>query len=160
MSQNWADALLFICVVAQFFCVTASTTSASRMMFAFSRDRAVPGTPLAARLEAPRAGVRRRSRSASSPALLMIPAIWNYLVGYAVGNRDRGDRSLHRVRAPGVPPLPAWATASSTAPGASASTTSGSTRSRLSWVAFISILFSLPLFKAGLPWDAELHRGR
>ena len=39
MSQNWAEILLFICVVAQFFCVTASMTSASRMMFAFSRDR-------------------------------------------------------------------------------------------------------------------------
>ena len=46
MSQNWAEALLFICVVAQFFCVTASVTSASRMMFAFSRDRAVPGHQL------------------------------------------------------------------------------------------------------------------
>ena len=43
MSQNWAESLLFICVVAQFFCVTASVTSASRMLFAFSRDRAVPG---------------------------------------------------------------------------------------------------------------------
>ena len=38
MSQNWAEALLFICVIAQFFCVTASLTSASRMLFAFSRD--------------------------------------------------------------------------------------------------------------------------
>ena len=46
MSQDWAEALLFICVVAQFFCVTASVTSASRMMFAFSRDRAVPGHKL------------------------------------------------------------------------------------------------------------------
>ena len=43
MGQNWAEALLFICVVAQFFCVTASITSASRMLFAFSRDGAVPG---------------------------------------------------------------------------------------------------------------------
>ena len=43
MSQNWAEALLFICVIAQFFCVTASLTSASRMLFAFSRDGAVPG---------------------------------------------------------------------------------------------------------------------
>src|SRR5262245_28217941 len=43
MSKNWSDALLFICVIAQFFCLTASTTSASRMMFAFSRDGAVPG---------------------------------------------------------------------------------------------------------------------
>src|SRR5262245_5014982 len=46
MSQNWAEFLLFICVVAQFFCLTASTTSASRMMFAFSRDGAVPGHQL------------------------------------------------------------------------------------------------------------------
>ena len=46
MSQSWAESLLFICVVAQFFCVTASVTSASRMMFAFSRDRAVPGHPI------------------------------------------------------------------------------------------------------------------
>ena len=43
MRQNWAEALLFICVIAQFFCVTASITSASRMLFAFSRDGAVPG---------------------------------------------------------------------------------------------------------------------
>ena len=43
MGQNWAEALLFICVIAQFFCVTASITSASRMLFAFSRDGAVPG---------------------------------------------------------------------------------------------------------------------
>ena len=55
MSQNWAEALLFICVVAQFFCVTASLTSASRMLFAFSRDGAVPGPPaLAAVVEEPR----------------------------------------------------------------------------------------------------------
>ena len=43
MGEGWAEFLLFICVVAQFFCVTASMTSASRMMFAFSRDGAVPG---------------------------------------------------------------------------------------------------------------------
>ena len=43
MGRRWAEFLLFVCVVAQFFCVTASTTSASRMMFAFSRDGAVPG---------------------------------------------------------------------------------------------------------------------
>ena len=43
MSQNWAELLLFICCIAQLFCLTASVTSASRMMFAFSRDGAVPG---------------------------------------------------------------------------------------------------------------------
>ena len=43
MSTHWAEILLFIAVVAQVFCTIASTTSASRMMFAFSRDGAVPG---------------------------------------------------------------------------------------------------------------------
>src|SRR5207344_84766 len=46
MSTHWAEILLFIAVVAQVFCTIASTTSASRMMFAFSRDGAVPGHQL------------------------------------------------------------------------------------------------------------------
>ena len=44
LGNGWAEFLLLIAVVAQFFCGTASVTSASRMMFAFSRDRAVPGS--------------------------------------------------------------------------------------------------------------------
>ena len=68
MSQSWAEALLFICVVAQFFCVTASVTSASRMMYAFSRDRAVPGHPLWSKVgNEPRAAERRLRRSSSWP---------------------------------------------------------------------------------------------
>src|SRR5438477_3511817 len=43
MGRKWAEFLLFIAVVAQCFCTIASVTSASRMMFAFSRDHAVPG---------------------------------------------------------------------------------------------------------------------
>src|SRR5207237_223586 len=42
-STHYAEVLLFIAVVAQCFCTIASVTSASRMMFAFSRDGAVPG---------------------------------------------------------------------------------------------------------------------
>ena len=73
-------------MVAQIFCTIASVTSASRMMFAFSRDGAVPGT-----------GSGGRSRSATgcrSYAVwaivvlswaLMIPTFWNAYVGYLVG---------------------------------------------------------------------------
>ncbi|HYH29917.1 MAG TPA: amino acid permease, partial [Pseudonocardia sp.] len=42
LGETWTVFLLLIAVVAQLFCGTASVTSASRMMFAFSRDRAVP----------------------------------------------------------------------------------------------------------------------
>ena len=85
MGQRWAEFLLFICVVAQFFCVTASLTSASRMMFAFSRDGAVPGHQLwrrVARNRVPRWSVLAIAFMAG---VLMVPAIWNYFVGYAVG---------------------------------------------------------------------------
>ncbi len=43
MGKRWAEFLLLIVCVAQFFCGLASVTAASRMMFAFSRDGAVPG---------------------------------------------------------------------------------------------------------------------
>src|SRR6266581_6587183 len=46
MGNRWAELLIAIAVVAQIFCTIASATSASRMMFAFSRNRAVPGHQL------------------------------------------------------------------------------------------------------------------
>src|SRR5919199_4074099 len=85
MSQRWAEFLLFICVVAQFFCVTASVTSASRMMFAFSRDRAVPGHPLWRRIASNHVPVYSVIGVSVFAAILMIPAVWNYFIGYAVG---------------------------------------------------------------------------
>jgi amino acid transporter len=85
MSQNWAEFLLLICVVAQFFCVTASITSASRMMFAFSRDRAVPGHTLWRRVAPNRVPRWSVFGIGFFAAVLMIPANWNYFIGYAVG---------------------------------------------------------------------------
>ena len=86
MSQSWAEALLFICVVAQFFCVTASVD------LGVADDVRVLARP--APYPAIRSGARSRriasrgtpsGRSSSWPACLMVPAIWNYLVGYGVG---------------------------------------------------------------------------
>ncbi|MEW5315989.1 MAG: hypothetical protein WDW38_007383 [Sanguina aurantia] len=45
-SGNGAVAMWMICVVACFCCGTATVTSAGRMLFAFSRDKAVPGHQL------------------------------------------------------------------------------------------------------------------
>ena len=85
MSQNWSEALLFIVVVAQFFCLTASTTSASRMLFAFSRDRAVPGHALWRKVGRNRVPHFAVTAICVSAAIIMLPAIKNYLVGYYVG---------------------------------------------------------------------------
>ena len=151
MSQNWSDALLTICVFAQFFCLTASTTSASRMMFAFSRDGAVPGHTLWRRVSRHRVPVYAVFAIGVLSGLLMVPAIWNYLVGYAAGtaiaviglyiafilpvflrlrlgdNFEHGAWSLGRHYK--------WIDIVS-----------------IVWVGIVTVLFCLPLFYDGLPW--------
>jgi amino acid transporter len=49
LGETWAEFLLFIAVVAQFFCGTASVTSASRMMFASPGTGRCPGRGCGAR---------------------------------------------------------------------------------------------------------------
>ncbi len=85
MGQSWGTFLLFICCVAQFFCLTASTTSASRMLFAFSRDRAVPGHQLWRQVAPNR--IPRYSVIAICvlAAAIMLPTLWNFFIGYYVG---------------------------------------------------------------------------
>jgi amino acid transporter len=85
MSQNWAEFLLVICCVAQFFCLTASVTSASRMMFAFSRDRAVPGHQFWRRVSKNRVPTYAIGAICVLAAAIMLPAIWNFFIGYFVG---------------------------------------------------------------------------
>jgi amino acid transporter len=86
MSEGWAEFILVIAVVAQTFCTIASTTSASRMMFAFSRDRAVPGHQLWKRVsKVDRVPIYTVWAICVLAFLLMIPTLSNAFVGYAVG---------------------------------------------------------------------------
>jgi amino acid permease (GABA permease) len=52
MGPNLAKFLIFVIVIAQFFCGMASVTANSRMIYAFSRDGAVPGHRLWHRINA------------------------------------------------------------------------------------------------------------
>ena len=83
-SQTWAEFLLLVCRVAQTFCLTASATSASRMMFAFSRDRAVPGHTWWRKVSANRVPVAASGRSVSWPGA-DDSDYWNAATGYLVG---------------------------------------------------------------------------
>ncbi|MBA2568744.1 MAG: amino acid permease [Actinobacteria bacterium] len=88
MSEGWAEFILVIAVVAQMFCTIASTTSASRMMFAFSRDRAVPGHGLWRRVtKAERVPLYCVLAICVLAFLLMVPTLSNAFVGYAVGTQ-------------------------------------------------------------------------
>ncbi|MFF0448797.1 amino acid permease [Streptomyces sp. NPDC004609] len=62
LGTGGATALLLVVIVAQLFCGNAEVAAASRMVFAFSRDNALPGSPL----------WRRVSRRTQTP----VPAVW------------------------------------------------------------------------------------
>lgn len=85
MNDGWAEFLLLIAVVAQFFCGTASMTSASRMLFAFARDQAVPGSRMWRKVSAERVPVNAVAAIAFLAWALMIPTLANGAVGYLVG---------------------------------------------------------------------------
>ena len=85
LGNAWAEFVLFIAVVAQIFCGTASVTSASRMMFAFSRDRAVPGSRLWRKVARNRVPVNAVIAIAVLSWALMLPTLINGAIGYAVG---------------------------------------------------------------------------
>ena len=152
MSQNWAEALLFIAVIAQGFCLTASCTSASRMLFAFSRDRAVPGHQLWRRVATNRVPQAAVVAIGVLAWALMLPTLQNAAVGYLVGTsiaviglyiafilpvilRLRlGDRFEHGAWSlGGMYKLVDWIA--------------------IVWVVVISLLFMAPIAPAGIPWD-------
>src|ERR671931_962984 len=153
MGRRWAEFLLFIAAIAQCFCTIASVTSASRMMFAFSRDRAVPGHQI----------WRRVSKAARVPIytvwaicclsfLLVVPSLWFGYTGYVVATsiaviglyiafvlpiilRLRAGESFERG---------AWHL--------------GRHYKWIDWLAilwigFISIVFFAPFAYAGVPWN-------
>ena len=78
-------ALLFICAVAQFFCGMACVTSSSRMSFAFSRDNALPGSRLWAKVN-PKTGTPTNSIWLVTVASIVLasPALWSTTAYLAV----------------------------------------------------------------------------
>ncbi|GLY04819.1 MULTISPECIES: amino acid permease [Actinoplanes] len=70
--------LLFICMVAQWFCGMASVTANSRMSYAFARDDAIPGSRIWKKVN-PRTGTPTNSiwLCVSLSTLLVLPSLWN-----------------------------------------------------------------------------------
>ncbi|MGH3139537.1 MAG: amino acid permease, partial [Gaiellales bacterium] len=146
-----AEFLLVIACKAQFFCGLASVTSASRMMFAFSRDRAIPGYQLWRQVsKKERVPVNSIWAICFLAWALMLPTLKNPIVGYAVGTsvaviglyiafvlpiilRYRAKESFERGawhlgnHYKWIDPL------------------------AIGWIVLICILFLLPLFPDGIP---------
>ncbi|HEY7271297.1 MAG TPA: amino acid permease [Actinoplanes sp.] len=78
VGHNLGTFLLFICMVAQWFCGMASVTANSRMSFAFSRDGALPGSRIWRQVN-PRTGTPTNSiwLCVTLSTLLVLPSLWN-----------------------------------------------------------------------------------
>jgi amino acid permease (GABA permease) len=78
VGHNLGTFLLFICMVAQWFCGMASVTANSRMSFAFSRDGALPGSRIWKQVN-PRTGTPTNSiwLCVTLSTLLVLPSLWN-----------------------------------------------------------------------------------
>jgi amino acid transporter len=75
LSPNWASFVLAIATIGQFFCAVACMTSCTRMLYAFSRDGAVPGASHWARLNHNRVPVNGVILTAVIALILTSPAL-------------------------------------------------------------------------------------
>jgi amino acid transporter len=75
LSVNWASLILIIATIGQFFCTVACMTSTTRMLFAFSRDGAVPGSRYWSKLNTNRVPVYGVILSAVVAVIITLPAL-------------------------------------------------------------------------------------
>jgi amino acid transporter len=154
LGNTWAEFLLLIAVVAQFFCGTASVTSASRMMFAFSRDRAVPGSQIWRRVSANRVPVYAVTAIVVLAWALMLPTLVNVAIGAVVGT---SIAVIGLYIAFALPIILRIKAGSRFEPGAWSLGNHYKWISPLAvaWIAIICVLFLLPLNPKGVPWVSD-----
>jgi amino acid transporter len=152
MSANWAKFLLAIAVIAQMFCLTASVTSASRMMYAFSRDGAVPGHRIWRRISSERVPLYAVIAIGILSWLLMVPTLWNAVVGYLVGT---SIAVIGLYIAFAIPVYLRWRAGDGFQRGAwhLGERYKWIDPLAIAWIMLICILFILPIAPAGVPWN-------
>ena len=155
LGRHWAELLLFIAVLAQLFCTIASVTSASRMNFAFSRDRAVPGHQLWSRVsKRDRVPIFSVWMIAVLAFVVMVPTLWNAYVGYQVGT-SVAVIGLYiafvlpiilRLKAGDAFEKGAWSLGRHY---------KWIDIVAIIWIVFICLVFILPVVPQGIPWRSD-----
>lgn len=75
LTSKWGGTVLLISTAGQFFCTVACMTSTTRMLFAFSRDRVVPGHKYWSTLSAKRVPLYGVMLTAVISVILTLPAL-------------------------------------------------------------------------------------
>jgi amino acid transporter len=160
LGETTAKVMLFITVVAQLFCGMSSITSASRMMFAFSRDSAIPGHRLWRRLNRERVPVFAIWAIAVAAFLLAFPAFFSKAIGVGAGYvayaAVTSIATIGLYIAYGIPIYLRLREGDSWEPG---EWNLGKKYKIIGWIAvlwivFISVLFILPITPTGIPFKA------
>jgi len=147
--------LMIVVIVAQYFCGMSSVTANSRMVYAFSRDGAVPGSRFWHHVsKRGRVPVRTAWFGAIGALILALPYIWNTAAYAAVTSIAVIGLYiaywipifLRRIYPKSFVPGP-WKLGKGWGPLIS--------WIAIIWVAFIVILLMLPQFSAGVPWSPD-----
>ncbi|GAA0924207.1 amino acid permease [Pseudonocardia zijingensis] len=154
LGDTWTQFLLIIAVIAQLFCGTASVTASSRMMFAFSRDRAVPFHNIWRKVASNRAPVNAVTAICVLSWALMLPTLVNGVLGYAVGT---SIAVIGLYIAFGLPIILRIKAGDRFEPGAWSLGKHYKWVSTIAvvWIGLVCILFLMPLSPAGVPFSEE-----
>jgi amino acid transporter len=150
--------VVLIATIGQLFCGMACVTSCSRMMYAFSRDRAVPGHQLWTRLNHHRVPAYAVVGSCAAALIITLPALegddaaFPYAFFAVVSITVIGLYIAYVI-----PTFLRWRMGDDFEPGP---WTLGRkykwiNPAAIVWVAFCVIIFCLPFTPAGVPWRDE-----
>jgi amino acid transporter len=161
MGTGWVQFVLIIAVIGQLFCGMSCMTSASRMMYAFSRDGAVPGWRIWSRVNERRIPFNAVIVVAVAALVLTLPAL--------KGNKDGVTVAFTAVVSIGViglyiayviPIFLRWRMGDSFPSGP------WSLGSKYKWMCLVAvaevivvvvIYFNLPFSSSGVPWESDFE---
>jgi amino acid transporter len=156
LGDTTAKVMLAIIVGAQFYCGMSSITSASRMMYAFSRDGAVPGHQIWRRLNRERVPYMAAIAIAVLAFLCAFPAYFG-TSGYTAYVAVTSIATIGLYIAYAIPIFLRLRLGAAWEPGewnlGSKYKIVGWTA--VIWIAFIAILFILPTNPNGVPWHPD-----
>ena len=159
MESQWTKTILIIAVIGQFFCGMSCMTSASRMMYAFSRDGAVPGWRIWSRVNERRIPFFAVMAVGVLALILTLPAL--------KGNEDGVTVAFTAVVSIGViglyiayvvPVFLRWRMGDRFEPGP------WNLGSKYKWMNLVAvaevlivvvIFFNLPFSSSGVPWEDD-----
>jgi amino acid transporter len=156
-----AQVMLFITVVAQLYCGMSSITSASRMLYAFSRDRATPGHQLWRRLNHQRVPAYAVVAIAVLAFLCAFPAYFSKNIGVGAGYvayaAVTSIATIGLYIAYAIPIFLRLRAGDAWEPG---EWNLGRWYKPIGiiacvWVAFIAVLFIMPVTPTGVPWNSQ-----